>query len=209
MIKNKYISSVVIVGIIFLLLTFVFNLVNVNAIEKKEVYNPDNVYVDIKGAVKNPGVYEVNKDSRIIDVIKKAGDLKKDADTSVINLSKKVKDEMYIIIYTKEEINTYKEKMIPSTKIIKEVEEKIICPDNDNDACISKSSSSLNNISEVININTASKEELMKLKGIGEGKAKQIIEYRKDNTFNTIEDIKNVPGIGDSLYDKIKDNIEV
>ena len=118
MVKNKYISSVLIVGVIFLLLTFIFNVVNVNAIEKKEDVN--SIYVDIKGAVKNPGVYEINKDSRIIDVIKKAGDLRKDADTSVINLSKKVKDEMFIVIYTKEEIESYKEKMIPSTKIIKE-----------------------------------------------------------------------------------------
>lgn len=207
MVKNKYISSVLIVGVIFLLLTFIFNVVNVNAIEKKEDVN--SIYVDIKGAVKNPGVYEINKDSRIIDVIKKAGDLRKDADTSVINLSKKVKDEMFIVIYTKEEIESYKEKMIPSTKIIKEVEEKIICPDNDNDACVSKGSSNISNISEVININTASKEELMKLSGIGEGKAKQIIEYRNNNPFNSIEDIKNVKGIGDSLYEKIKNNIEV
>lgn len=207
MVKNKYISSVLIVGVIFLLLTFIFNVVNVNAIEKKEDVN--SIYVDIKGAVKNPGVYEINKDSRIIDVIKKAGDLRKDADTSVINLSKKVKDEMFIVIYTKEEIESYKEKMIPSTKIIKEVEEKIICPDNDNDACVSKGSSNISNISEVININTASKEELMKLTGIGEGKAKQIIEYRNKNPFNSIEDIKNVKGIGDSLYEKIKNNIEV
>lgn len=207
MVKNKYISSVLIVGVIFLLLTFIFNVVNVNAFEKKEDVN--SIYVDIKGAVKNPGVYEINKDSRIIDVIKKAGDLRKDADTSVINLSKKVKDEMFIVIYTKEEIESYKEKMIPSTKIIKEVEEKIICPDNDNDACVSKGSSNISNISEVININTASKEELMKLSGIGEGKAKQIIEYRNNNPFNSIEDIKNVKGIGDSLYEKIKNNIEV
>ena len=207
MVKNKYISSVLIVGVIFLLLTFIFNVVNVNAIEKKEDVN--SIYVDIKGVVKNPGVYEINKDSRIIDVIKKAGDLRKDADTSVINLSKKVKDEMFIVIYTKEEIESYKEKMIPSTKIIKEVEEKIICPDNDNDACVSKGSSNISNISEVININTASKEELMKLSGIGEGKAKQIIEYRNKNPFNSIEDIKNVKGIGDSLYEKIKNNIEV
>ena len=164
------------------------------------------VYVDIKGSINNPGVYEMDYDSRIIDVIKEAGDLTEEADTSILNLSKKVEDEMYIIIYTKEEMQTYKEKLIPTKTIIKEVEKKIVCPDEDNDACLINNTSSMNG---KININTASKEELESLPSIGSSKASSIIEYREKNNFNSIEDIKNVNGIGDSLFEKIKDNIEV
>ena len=84
---------------------------NVQAKEKEKVMKKEEiektVYVDIKGAINNPGVYEMNSDSRVIDVIKEAGDLTPDADTSLLNLSKKVDDEMYIIIYTKDEINDY------------------------------------------------------------------------------------------------------
>ena len=179
-----------------------------------DVTNEDNtinkekktVYVDIKGAINNPGVYEVDSDSRIIDVIKEAGDLTPDADTSILNLSKIVKDEMYIIIYTKEEMNSYKEELIPAKTIVKEIEKKIICPDDNNDACISSNNI---NITGKININTATKEELESLPSIGESKANKIIEYRNNNKFESIEDIKNVSGIGDFVYEKIKDNIEV
>ncbi len=164
------------------------------------------VYVDIKGAINNPGVYEVDYDSRIIDVINLAGDLTEEADTSILNLSKKVEDEMYIIIYTKDEMKEYKEQNIPSKTIVKETEKKIVCPDEDNDACLADSTS---NVTGKININTATKEELELLPNIGEAKANKIIEYRENNKFETIEDIKNVSGIGDSLYEKIKDIIEV
>lgn len=203
--KIKIINSLFLLVIFTISIYCIFYSVSVGAVEKKNTYrNTSTVFVDIKGAVKNPGVYEVSSNSRIIDVIKKAGNLKKNADTSIINLSKKVKDEMYIIIYTKEELSDYKEKILPSSKIVKEVEEKIICPDTDNDGCINNSSSSYK-----ININNASLSELSSLTGIGEGKAKKIIEYREKNKFENIEDIKNVPGIGNSLYEKIKDNIEI
>ena len=174
----------------------------------KKKKSTNTVFVDIKGAVKSPGVYEVDSNSRIINVIEKAGDLKKNADTSIINLSKKVKDEMYIIIYTKDEVSKYKDKLTSSTKVVQEIEEKIICPDTDNDACLTNNTSN-SSISSKININTASESELTKLSGIGEGKAKKIIEYREKNKFEKIEDIKNVSGIGNSLYEKIKDDIEV
>ena len=182
------------------------NKVQADQIEDNMTKEKNTVYVDIKGAINNPGVYEMDYDSRIIDVIKEAGDLTEEADTSLLNLSKKVDDEMYIIIYTKEEMQKYKEELIPTKTIIKEVEKKIVCPDDDNDACLITSNS--NNTSK-ININTASKEELESLPSIGESKANKIIEYREKNKFESIEDIKNVSGIGDSLYEKIKDNIEV
>ena len=177
-----------------------------DSIVKSEVKEESKtVYVDIKGAINNPGVYEVDSNSRVIDVIKLAGDLKEEADTSILNLSKKVEDEMYIIVYTKEEMSAYKEKLVPNKTIVKEVEKKIACPDEDNDACLNTNKS----VEGKININSASKEELESLPGIGESKANSIIEYRNSNKFNSIEDIKNVNGIGDSLFEKIKDNIEV
>ena len=146
--KIKIINSLFLLVIFTISIYCIFYSVSVGAVEKKNTYrNTSTVFVDIKGAVKNPGVYEVSSNSRIIDVIKKAGNLKKNADTSIINLSKKVKDEMYIIIYTKEELSDYKEKIIPSSKIVKEVEERIICPDTDNDGCINNSSSSFGSFS--------------------------------------------------------------
>ena len=180
--------------------------VKADQMDKTITKEKKTVYVDIKGAINNPGVYEVDYDSRIIDVIKEAGDLKEEADTSVLNLSKRVEDEMYIIIYTKEEMKSYKEKLIPNKTIVKEVEKKIICPDDDNDACLNTNTTS---IEGKININTASKEELESLPSIGSSKADKIIEYRNNKKFESIEEIKNVNGIGDSLYEKIKDNIEV
>ena len=126
----------------------------------------DTVFVDIKGAVNNPGVYELDTGSRVIDAIILAGDLREDADTSIINLSKELKDGMFIIVYTKDEINTHKDKIIPSKTIVKEIENKIICPDTSNDACISDNDKQAG----LININTASIEELTTLPGIGESK---------------------------------------
>ena len=201
--KIKYISSGIIVLLFFIISYSISKSIKVDAVEKKENTYSKTVFVDIKGAVNKPGVYEVKEGSRIVDVIKKAGNLKKEADTSIINLSKKVSDEMYIIIYTKEQVELYKEKLNSSSDIASSIEDNIICPDTDNDACLNESSSLK------ININTASLEELSSIKGIGKTKAKKIIEYRNKNRFESVEDIKNVSGIGDSLYEKIKDNIEV
>lgn len=191
-------KKIKIIGVLLLIL-----IICSMGVSAKEVESSDTVFVDIKGAVNNPGVYELDKGSRVIDVITAAGDLREDADTSIINLSKELKDGMFVIVYTKEEINTYKDKIIPSKTIVKEIENKIICPDTSNDACISDNDKQTG----LININTASIEELTTLPGIGESKAKKIIEYREETPFETIEDIKNVSGIGDSAFDKIKNNI--
>ena len=166
-------------------------------------------YVDIKGAVKNPGVYKLKEKSRVIDVINASGGLLENADTSIINLSKIIEDEMVIIIYAKEEIEKYKNNEINSTSSINQkIEENTKPIDSNNNAEISKKSISKTN--SKININTSDKNTLLKITGIGESKANNIIKYREEKgNFNSIEEIKNVSGIGDSLFEKIKKYITV
>ena len=212
---------------------------------KEEITNNDDnnkeiikYYVDIKGEVKRPGVYEIDSNKRVIDVITKAGGLTKNADTSILNLSKKVTDEMSIKIYSKKDIESAKNSIEPKViEVIKEVEKVVEkeCECNTNNICESsdifvnesdsvKSEEVINEDNkleikdkeqndeikeEKININTASKEELMMISGIGEGKANKIIEYRSNNRFNKIEDIMNVSGIGESIFEKIKEYIAI
>lgn len=177
----------------------------------QEEYIKKVIKVDIKGAIKNPGVYQMNENDRIIDVIKLSGGLIEKADTDNINLSKKVFDEMVIIIPMKEEIADNEVNKEPNNK-----ETDIL----DNDALIGKEQdneieedSSLKNEDKTINqntkisINTATKEQLMTLSGIGESKALAIIEYRNIKRFESIEELTKVKGIGNSIYEKIKDNI--
>ena len=180
------------------------------SVKKENSHNKNIFKVDIKGQIVFPGIYELEEDSRVIDVINKAGGLTEDADTTVINLSKKIKDEMVIIVYSKEEVNDFKK----TKEIEKETLSKCAQKDNDsviNDACIDNSEKgSVQDNSLLININTASLDDLKTLSGIGEAKAKSIIDYRNSNgLFNSIEDLKNVDGIGESLYDQIKNSITI
>ena len=169
-----------------------------NEEKTEESSNKQKVVVDIKGMVASPGIYEVDSTSRVNDVINLAGGLLEGADTSLINLAKIVEDEMIIIIYSKEEIlEKYKEELCICD-----------CPEITNDACINISTN--NELNKIININTATKEELMTVSGIGESKAEAIIKYREENDkFSSIDDIKKVSGIGDSLFEEIKDYITV
>lgn len=175
--------------------------------------------VDIKGQVKRPGVYSLKEGKRVIDVVKKAGGFTDSADTSANNLSMKIKDEMVIVIYSEYEIENY--------LITKENEKKVLekCKTDTiiNNSCISdEDSSDLNNNNDdsnnsnndsslnetkLVSINNGTKEELMTLPGIGESKALSIIEYRKKIKFEKIEDLKNVSGIGDAIFDKLKEYI--
>ena len=157
--------------------------------------------VDIKGAIKNPGVYLTECSNNVNDVILLAGGLLNNSDTSLINLAKKVTDEMVIIIYTKEEV---KNSNIVNT-VIKTIEKECICPNIQNDGCINEEITDTIGESKLININTASLEELLTLPGIGESKAKAIIKYRTEhNNFKNIDEILNVDGIGSKLYEEIK-----
>lgn len=158
----------------------------------------DLIYVDIKGFVKNPGVYSLEKGSRIIDLINESGGLLKGANTRLINLSKILNDEDNIVVYSNSEI-----KKLNKTEVIYK-SSPCICEEIKNDGCIKDTETTL------ININTASKEELMTLNGIGESKANSIIEYRDNNgNFEKIEDIINVNGISENIFIIIKKNITV
>lgn len=166
--------------------------------------NDDMLYVDIKGQVNAPGVYSFKQDNnaRINDLIEKAGGLTKDADTSTINLSKKLEDEMTIIIYSKKEIDNYVKTQNEISKKLELCEIKV-----KNNACIKENNNQTK--TSKVNINLASHEELVTIPGIGDAKAKAIVEYRTNSKFNSIEDIKNVEGIGENLFDNIKEYITV
>ena len=152
-----------------------------NKDEKAENRHDEKIFVDVKGAVKHPGVFETTKDKRVKDLIEEAGGLLDDADTSTLNLSQKVKDQMVIYVLKHGE----KPKQI------------------------SDGGSSSSN-TDVININTANKERLMKISGVGKTKAEAIISYREKNgDFKKKEDITKVHGIGKATFEKIKDKIEV
>lgn len=160
----------------------------------------ESVYVDIKGSVKKPGVYKVDKTSIVNDVIKLAGGFTKNAYTKNINLSKHVSDEMVIYVFSKKDFTTTttteKNEVSFTTEVI------------NYDNCITTTKEATTK-SDIVNINTASKEELMSISGIGASKADLIIAYRLEHKFSKIEDIMNVSGIGESLFEKIKKYITV
>lgn len=179
-------------------------------------YEQKKIKIDIKGEVLNPGVYELNEGDRVIEAINISGGLTNDADTTLINLSKNLKDEMVIIIYNKYEIDKLKEEKNKKEVIIEYIEKECKCPDNINDACITdnkeseEKEESKEENNKKISLNEGTIEELMTIPGIGETKAQSIIEYRTQNKeFKTIEEIKNIKGIGESTFEKLKDFITI
>lgn len=177
--------------------------------KKEEVL--EKVKVDIKGAIKKPGVYELDSNSIINDVIKLAGGLKTNASTKYLNLSKKILDEMVINIYTESEVKKMKEPVdvceVKDQDLTNCDDATIIVTNPDSNKEISNSNEVVDN---KVSINDGTKEELMTLSGIGEVKAQAIIDYRnKNGKFSKIEDLMNVSGIGESTYNQIKDNIKL
>ena len=143
--KNKYNNSEIITDIVK----------EENASSYEEQVTKYNI--DIKGAVKKPGVYLIDSNLTVNDAIILAGGLNKDADTSVINLAKRITDEMVIIVYTKEEV---KKSNIVDT-VIKVVEKECICPNIQNDGCLNtdiKDNISNNENNNLVNINNATVE---------------------------------------------------
>jgi len=155
-----------------------------------------SIFVHVCGEVNKPGVYEMGSNSRIVDAIKAAKGLRKDAASNYINQALLLSDRQQIYVPSKKEV---KNGTVPKSLAIQ----------NEND---SKNSDieSTNDNSNKVNINTASKEELMTINGIGSARADSILEYRKSGgKFSSIEDIKNVKGIKDGLFKKISEYITV
>ncbi len=175
-----------------------------DSLELKEEVIEENIIVDIKGEIKKPGVYNIKVGSRVNDLINEAGGLSKNANTRFINLSKKLEDGEVVVIYSNKEISDAEK----NDKL--EVSAPCVCEEVKNDACYNDTNSSTSDSSKIVNINTASAQELTILNGIGESKAKAIVNYREKNgKFKTIKDIMNVSGISETLFSKIKDNITV
>ncbi len=202
-IKDK--KLIIIVSIIFIIILFVFFNNNKNdnteIIENIETTSNDNsvenneetkqIIVHITGCIKKQGVVEVNEGARIIDVIEASGGVTEEADISKVNLAYIVKDAQKIYIpsiYDKED----------TEYITVNNGENVIVDDK------------YGGKSNMININTATQTELESLSGIGPSTALKIINYREEHgKFKSIEEIKEVPGIGDAKFNSIKDMIEV
>ena len=160
-----------------------------DTMEEEKNHEESIVIIHVAGAVKRPGIVKLKEGSRIEDAIKEAGGLLDNADISNINLAYVLEDG------TKIKIPTIDEKSLTDSYIIEGIGEE----DNNGETKKSK-----------ININTATLTELETLDGIGPSLAERIIEYReKTGKFKTIEDIKNVTGIGDNKYESIKNNIKI
>jgi len=201
---------IVVVFIVFLMIKISLEKNKYDDIENTDIELANNIddklvnescMIDIKGAVNNPGVYTTNCTDNVSDIIRLAGGLTDEADTSVTNLAKKVTNEMVIIIYTKEEV---KNSNVVDT-VVKVVEQECVCPNIQNDGCINEQITNTIGGNTLININTATLEELKSIPGIGEVRAKAIINYRETKgKFKQIQDIQNVDGIGSKLYEEIK-----
>lgn len=163
--------------------------------------NNELIYVHICGKINNPGVYKVRPTARVFDIVELAGGFTKNAAKDSINQAKKVSDGEKIYI--------------PSLKEVKKGSVSSDYKVADGSSSNSSDSTPANeNINQgnttLVNINTASMEELMTLTGVGESKAKSIIEYRETNgPFKAIEDIKNIQGIKDGVFNKICDLITI
>lgn len=151
--------------------------------EKTEVSTTQEtvIFVDIKGTVKNPGVYQMKAGDRVKDALEAAGGLTDEADSQKVNLAKRLEDQMVIVV----------------PKVGEEAEEIPAGATSKEEAKEGK-----------VNINTATVEELKTLKGVGEKKAEAIIEYRKKNgSFQTKEDLMKVRGIGKKLFESFQERI--
>lgn len=155
--------------------------------QEEEIIDEDKIVVHITGEVENEGIIELEKGARISDAIEKAGGTTEEANIADVNLAYSLKDGQKI--------------KIPN---INEQDEQIIKEEAGEDIIIEGD----NKKEEKININTANQTELETLSGIGPSTALKIINYKKEHgKFNNIEEIKNVPGIGESKFENIKEYI--
>ena len=154
-------------------------------------------YVHICGEVVNPGVYEMEPGSRIFQVVEAAGGFTAQAASDYLNMAQETADGMKITVPSGEEIESL-EALEPGSLGIE-------IPGGREPGILDQPGAS-----QKINLNTATKEELMTLKGIGEAKAADIIRYREEQgPFRTIEEVMNISGIKEAAFGKIKDDITV
>ncbi|KRN94049.1 DNA uptake protein related DNA-binding protein [Pediococcus stilesii] len=152
--------------------------------------------VDVKGAVKNPGVYEVKDGMRVIDAVEIAGGMTNSADRKNINMAQQLSDQQVIYVPVKGEVKD---------AVVQESENKVV-----GGSAAEQNGSGSSKSTKLVNINSATKEELQSLNGVGEKKADQIINFREEQgEFKTIEDLKKVQGIGQKIFEGLQDSITV
>lgn len=157
---------------------------------EEQTENKPSLYVFITGCINNPGVYELPEDARVYELVELAGGFTPEADSGYLNLAAYLSDGEKIIVYSAAETAT-----MPSASDS--------LPDSD-------TGNGAEGNRGLINLNTAGKEALMTLPGIGEAKAEGIIKYREENgKFSSVEDVMNISGIKEGAYEKIKDLITV
>ena len=151
---------------------------------KEESVEQDLITVDVKGAVKSPGIYDLPVGSRVNDAVQKAGGLTEQADSKSINLAQKVSDEALVYVPTKGEAAA-SQQTVSGTASSTSKEKKI-------------------------NLNKASLEELKQVKGLGGKRAQDIIDHRESNgKFKSVDELKKVSGIGAKTIEKLKDYVTV
>ena len=158
-----------------------------NAVEPTSNITPAKIFVDVKGAIKSPGVYEAYEGERVLDLVERAGGLLDSADKNNINLAMKVADEMvlYIPVVGEQTPSLTEQGARGSLQVGTTKDGKV-------------------------NLNSATESELETLPGIGPSKAMAILEYRETNgSFKTIEDLMEISGIGEKTFEKLKEHITV
>ena len=152
--------------------------------EKEESPEQDLITVDVKGAVKSPGIYDLPVGSRVHDAVQKAGGLTEEADSKSLNLAQKVSDEALVYVPTKGE-EAVSQQAASGTTPSTSKEKKV-------------------------NLNKASLEELKQVKGLGGKRAQDIIDHRESNgKFKSVDELKKVSGIGAKTIEKLKDYVTV
>ena len=152
--------------------------------EKDESVEQDLITVDVKGAVKAPGIYDLPVGSRVNDAVQKAGGLTEQADSKALNLAQKVSDEALVYVPTKGEESASQQ--------------------------VGSGTASSTSKEKKVNLNKASLEELKQVKGLGGKRAQDIIDHREANgKFKSVDELKKVSGIGAKTIEKLKDYVTV
>lgn len=172
----------------------------------------DTVYVDVKGAVKHPGMYRLKGDARLMDAIEAAGGCVSKADKSAVNLAQKIKDQSLINIPYQHQkhgaiVKYPDDAPAASAAPASTAKDANSSVNQGQDASVAGTSGAK---SDKININTATATDLTKLDGIGEKRAETIIRYRTEHgSFKSVDDLKNISGIGEKTVAKLKEQVIV